>query len=85
MVCGQGKDQTGLHGIKKFIDRSVGLFRKAKIRHGMAPEIRDIKICVEEVAKRHGRYKINNDVAMPVMIDPRFICSIHGGERACWN
>ena len=37
----------------------------------MAPEIRDIKICVEEVAKRHGRYKINNDVAMPVMIDPR--------------
>jgi len=47
------------------------LFRKAKIRHGLTPEIRDIKICVEEVAKRHGRYTINNDVSMPVMIDPR--------------
>ena len=71
MVRGQGKEQADLHGIKKFIDRSVGLFRKAKIRHEMATEIRDIKIRVEEVAKRHGRYKINSDVAMPVMIDPR--------------
>ncbi|PUV26724.1 hypothetical protein PAHAL_J035800 [Panicum hallii] len=71
MVRGQGKEQGNLHGIKKFIDRSVGLFRKAKIRHGMATEIRDIKTRVEEVAKRHGRYKINSDVAMPVMIDPR--------------
>ncbi|PUZ45550.1 hypothetical protein GQ55_8G233400 [Panicum hallii var. hallii] len=71
MVRGQGKEQGNLHGIKKFIDRSVGLFRKAKIRHGMATEIRDIKTRVEEVAKRHGRYKINSDVAMPVMIDTR--------------
>ncbi|XP_039822905.1 disease resistance protein RGA5-like [Panicum virgatum] len=72
MVHGQGKDQANLHGIKKFIDRSVGLFRKAKIRHEMATDIRDIKNRVEEVAKRHQRYKINNsDVAMPVMIDPR--------------
>ncbi|PVH31842.1 hypothetical protein PAHAL_9G246100 [Panicum hallii] len=63
--------EDGIDTFMKFIDRSVGLYRKAKIRHGMATEIRDIKTRVEEVAKRHGRYKINSDVAMPVMIDPR--------------
>jgi ATPase subunit of ABC transporter with duplicated ATPase domains len=71
MVRGGGKEQAKLHGIMKFIDRSVGLFRKAKIRHGIAGEIKDIKSRVEEVAKRHDRYKINSDIAKPVTIDPR--------------
>ncbi|CAL4991212.1 unnamed protein product [Urochloa decumbens] len=71
MVRGKGKKQSELQGIKMFVDRSVGLFRKAKIRHGIAAEIRDIKIRVEDVAKRHDRYMISNDVAKPVKIDPR--------------
>jgi ATPase subunit of ABC transporter with duplicated ATPase domains len=66
-----GQEKAELHGIKKFVDRSVGLFRKAKIRHGIAAEIRDIKSRVEEVAKRHDRYKIKSDIAKPVTIDPR--------------
>jgi ATPase subunit of ABC transporter with duplicated ATPase domains len=64
MVRGEGK---------KFIDRSVGLFRKAKVRHGIASEIRDIKIRVEEVAKRHDRYKLVNSnlTDKHVTVDPR--------------
>ncbi|CAN6363494.1 unnamed protein product [Urochloa humidicola] len=73
MVRGEGKKQVELHGLKKFVDRSVSLFRKAKIRHGIATEIKDIKIRVEEVAKRHDRYKIHSDVTKPVWIDPRLL------------
>ncbi|CAL4991200.1 unnamed protein product [Urochloa decumbens] len=40
---------------------------------GLLPEIRDIKIRVEEVAKRHDRYKISSDAAKPIMIDPRLL------------
>ncbi|CAL4991208.1 unnamed protein product [Urochloa decumbens] len=71
MVHVKGKKQAELQGMKKFIDTSVTLFRKAKIRRRIASEIKDIKIRVEEVAKRHDRYKINSDVAKPVKIDPR--------------
>nr|XP_034570180.1 disease resistance protein Pik-2-like [Setaria viridis]TKW01805.1 hypothetical protein SEVIR_8G202766v2 [Setaria viridis] len=74
MVRGKCNEQANLHGITKFIDRSVGLFRKAKIRHGIATEIRDIKSRVEEVAKRHDRYKLSNsNVAKHVPIDPRLL------------
>ncbi|CAL4982975.1 unnamed protein product [Urochloa decumbens] len=72
MVRVKGNEQAKLQGMKNFIDRSVGLFRKAKIRRGIAAEIKDIKIRVEEVAKRHhDRYKNSSDVAKPVKIDPR--------------
>jgi ATPase subunit of ABC transporter with duplicated ATPase domains len=73
MVRGQGNEQAKLRGIKKFIDRSVGLFRKAKVRHGIATEIRDIKSRVEEVAKRHDRYKLVNSnlTDKHVTVDPR--------------
>ncbi|RCV39065.1 hypothetical protein SETIT_8G193700v2 [Setaria italica] len=74
MVRGEGNEQAKLRGIKKFIDRSVGLFRKAKVRHGIATEIRDIKSRVEEVAERHDRYKLSNsNVAKHVPIDPRIL------------
>ncbi|CAN6381841.1 unnamed protein product [Urochloa humidicola] len=73
MVRGEGKKQVELHGLKKFVDRSVSLFRKAMIRHGISTEIKDIKIRVEEVAKRRDRYKINSNVTKPVWIDPRLL------------
>ncbi|XP_022684814.1 putative disease resistance protein At1g50180 [Setaria italica] len=74
MVRGEGNEQAKLRGIKKFIDRSVGLFRKVMVRHGIATEIRDIKSRVEEVAKRHDRCKLSNsNVAKHVPIDPRLL------------
>ncbi|CAL4941711.1 unnamed protein product [Urochloa decumbens] len=75
MVCGKSNQQTKLHGINKFIDRSVGLFRKAKGRHRIAFEIRDIKSRVLEVHKRRRRYEINLGVDKPVRatVDPRLL------------
>ncbi|CAL4982979.1 unnamed protein product [Urochloa decumbens] len=73
MVHVMGNEQANLHGIKKFIDRSVGLFRKAKISHGIATEVRGIKRRVKEVAKRHDRYKISGVVAKRIKIDPRLL------------
>nr|CAB3492055.1 unnamed protein product [Digitaria exilis] len=71
MVHCMGNELAKLHGIDKFIDRCVGLFRKAMMHRWISTEIIDMKSRVEEVAKRHDRYKINTIVAKPVTIDPR--------------
>ena len=71
MVHDEGNEQAKLHGIMNLIDRSVSFFRKTKICHGFATEIRDIKSRVKEVATRCDRYKIKSDVTKPVTIDPR--------------
>ncbi|CAN6180535.1 unnamed protein product [Urochloa humidicola] len=76
MVRGKGNGSTKLNGIRKFIDRSVSLFRKAKIRHGIATEIRDIKSRVVEVHERRHRYVVNYvGVGKPVTaaMDPRLV------------
>ncbi|KAG0530695.1 hypothetical protein BDA96_05G208800 [Sorghum bicolor] len=73
MVRGKASQSAKLHGIRKFIDRSVGLFRKAKIRHGIATEIRDIKSRVVEVHERRRRYDVSLGVDKPstAAVDPR--------------
>jgi ATPase subunit of ABC transporter with duplicated ATPase domains len=73
MVRGNGDESTKLHGIRKFIDRSVSLLRKGKIHHGIATEIRNIKSRVIEVHERHRRYEVNLDVRKPITasVDPR--------------
>ncbi|KAG0530698.1 hypothetical protein BDA96_05G209100 [Sorghum bicolor] len=74
MVCGKSDESAKLHGIKKFVDRSVGLFKKAKIRHEIGTEIRDIKSRVVEVHERRLRYNVNNGVDKPTtttVVDPR--------------
>jgi Holliday junction resolvasome RuvABC ATP-dependent DNA helicase subunit len=46
-----------------FVDRSLSLLTKPKIRRSIATRINDIKILVREVSERCDRYKIDNVVA----------------------
>ncbi|KAJ1276417.1 hypothetical protein BS78_05G213100 [Paspalum vaginatum] len=71
-VRGSGSDSARLHGVRKLIDRSVGLFRKAKVRHGIATEIIGIKSCVVEVHEQRRRYKVNlgKPVTDSTTVDP---------------
>jgi hypothetical protein len=46
-----------------FVDRSLSLLTKPKIRRSIATRINDIKILVREVSERRDRYKIDNVVA----------------------
>ncbi|WVZ50290.1 hypothetical protein U9M48_001559, partial [Paspalum notatum var. saurae] len=71
-VRGRGSDSAKLHlhGVRKLIDRSVGLFRKAKVRHGIATEIKGIRSRVIEVHERRRRYEVN--LGKPsTTVDPR--------------
>jgi hypothetical protein len=70
----KAKAATKQHGFKAAIDRSLDLLMQPKIRRKIATEIRDIKSRVEEEAKRRDRYKVSNDVAVPVtVVDPRLL------------
>jgi len=74
MVHGKSDESAMLRGIKKFVDRSVSLFKKAKIRHKIATDISDIKSRVVEVHERRLRYNVNNGVDKPTtttVVDPR--------------
>ncbi|CAL4979418.1 unnamed protein product [Urochloa decumbens] len=71
MIRGDGRSDP--HGFKKFIDRSLGLLTRARIRHRIGTDIRDIKSRVIEVHERRERYKISSVAAHPVKLtsDPR--------------
>nr|CAB3492134.1 unnamed protein product [Digitaria exilis] len=74
MVHGDGNESSDLlPGIRKFIDRSVNLFRKGKTRHEIAAKIRDIKNRVKEVHERRRRYDVNLGVhqTIAITVDPR--------------
>jgi predicted AAA+ superfamily ATPase len=76
MVRGKGDESAELYGVRKFIDRSIGLFRKVRFRHEIATEIRDIKSRVLEVHERHRRYDVNNHVdksTTATVVDPRLV------------
>ncbi|CAL4991193.1 unnamed protein product [Urochloa decumbens] len=80
MVRGKGNNESAkLQGIKKFVDRSVGLFRKAKIRHMISTEIREIKSRVVEVHERRRRYEVNlgADKSVMAIVDPRLLFAQH--------
>jgi CRISPR/Cas system-associated exonuclease Cas4 (RecB family) len=53
---------TKLHGIRRFIDRSVGFLKKAKVHQVIATETEDIKSRVVEVHKRRRRYEVSHGV-----------------------
>ncbi|KAF8673143.1 hypothetical protein HU200_048691 [Digitaria exilis] len=68
MVHDKGSDDLG---IKNFIDRSFHLWSQFCIRRNNANEIRGIKRQARELSEQSVRYKIDTDVARPVMIDTR--------------
>ncbi|CAL4992184.1 unnamed protein product [Urochloa decumbens] len=63
MVHNKGRELPGLHGLKKFIERSMDLLTQLRVRHNIATQLRGIKRRVIEVAEQRVRYKIDNDVA----------------------
>ena len=48
-----------LHGLRVFIDRSMDLLTKAKIRHKLGTEINDLKRSIKEVSERRDRYMVH--------------------------
>ncbi|CAL4980361.1 unnamed protein product [Urochloa decumbens] len=77
MAQEQGREEkVGLHGLKKFIERSLDLLTEFRVRRNIATEIRGIKRRVIEVAEHRVRYKIDNDVAKRVTFDAR-ICTLY--------
>ncbi|CAL4980810.1 unnamed protein product [Urochloa decumbens] len=48
-----------LHGLRGFIDRCLDLLTKAKVRHKLGTDIKDLRSSIEEVSKRRDRYKVD--------------------------
>ncbi|CAL4979439.1 unnamed protein product [Urochloa decumbens] len=71
MVRCTGSEPAGPDGMKGFINRSIDLLTRLRIRRKVATDIRDIKRRVIEVGERRERYKM--DVAKPASIDPRLL------------
>ncbi|KAL6842882.1 hypothetical protein ACP4OV_027195 [Aristida adscensionis] len=57
-----------LHGLRGFIDRAVNLLTKAKIRHKICTDIKDIKTRIKEVRERRDSYKVDTVSARPTGI-----------------
>jgi disease resistance protein RPM1 len=55
LVRVQGTDHPSKKGAKKFIKKMVGFVTKAKTRHDIGQEIKDIKERVKEIAERRDR------------------------------
>ncbi|KAG2562623.1 hypothetical protein PVAP13_8KG271102 [Panicum virgatum] len=67
MVC-IDREPKELHGLRGFIDRSLDLLTKAKIRHKLGTEIKDLRRSIKEVSERHDRYKVSHVAAKPAEV-----------------
>jgi len=67
MVCIEHAPKE-LHGLRGFIDRSLGLLTKVKIRHKLGTEIKDIQKSIKQVSERRDRYMVTQVAAKPVDI-----------------
>jgi len=54
-----------LHGFRGFIDISMDLLTKAKIRHKLGTEIKDLRRSIKEVSERRDRYMVTQVAAKP--------------------
>ncbi|CAN6372477.1 unnamed protein product [Urochloa humidicola] len=68
-----------LHGLRGFIDRSINLWTKAKIRHKIGIDIKEMKIRIEDVGDCHNRYKIDCVPSKPTFpsVDSLRLAAIH--------
>ncbi|CAO2153101.1 unnamed protein product [Urochloa humidicola] len=72
LVRVQDTDHPSKKNRKRFVKEMMGFVTKAKIRHDIGQEIKNIKERVKEIAERHDRYKV--DAITPVKtieVDPR--------------
>ncbi|KAM3299123.1 hypothetical protein ACQJBY_040545 [Aegilops geniculata] len=51
------------HGFRDFIDKSLSLLTKGKIRHKIGIDIKDIKSRIKEVSERRDKYKVDGVAA----------------------
>jgi len=61
-----GRGPKELHGLRGFIDRSLDLLTKAKIRHKLGTQIKDLRSSIKEVSERRDRYMVPQVAAKPV-------------------
>ncbi|CAO2149196.1 unnamed protein product [Urochloa humidicola] len=57
-----------LHGLRRFIDRSLDLLTKAKICHKLGTEIKDLRSSIKEVSERRDRYLVTQISTKPADI-----------------
>ncbi|PAN43034.1 hypothetical protein PAHAL_8G206000 [Panicum hallii] len=61
-----GKKPSKHHSFKGFIDRSLNLLTKGKIRHNIGIDIKDIRSRIKDVSERRDRYKVDQVPSKPV-------------------
>ncbi|CAN6382158.1 unnamed protein product [Urochloa humidicola] len=72
LVRVQGPDERpSKRSAKRFIKDMRDFLTKAKVRHNIGQEIKDIKERVKEVAERRDRYKVDDITPTKTMVDPR--------------
>ncbi|KAL6842875.1 hypothetical protein ACP4OV_027188 [Aristida adscensionis] len=60
-----GQEPKKLHGLRGFIERSNNLLTKAKIRHDIGTDVKDIRSRIRQVSERRDRYRVDNVGAKP--------------------
>ncbi|XP_044968482.1 disease resistance protein Pik-2-like [Hordeum vulgare subsp. vulgare] len=63
MVHIETHGQEKSHSFRNFIDKSISLLTKGKIRHNIGIDIKDIKSRIKEVSERRDRYKVDSVAA----------------------
>jgi ATPase subunit of ABC transporter with duplicated ATPase domains len=61
----KSRSQKNPHSFMGFIHKSIDLMTKAKIRHKIGTDIKDIRGRIKEVSERRDRYKVDSIVPKP--------------------